>query len=50
MAIDEAKLTELLDREAIRACIYRYCRGVDRADEATLRGTYWPDATDQHGI
>ncbi|MDA9437886.1 hypothetical protein XH98_01900 [Bradyrhizobium sp. CCBAU 51745] len=50
MTIDTAKLTELLDREAIRDCIYRYCRGVDRADEATLRGTYWPDATDQHGI
>lgn len=43
------KLTELLDREAIRDCLYRYCRGIDRADEATLRSTYWPDATDQHG-
>jgi len=49
MAIDEAKLTELLDREAIRDCIYRYCRGIDRADEATLRSSYWPDATDRHG-
>ncbi|MGW1420936.1 nuclear transport factor 2 family protein [Bradyrhizobium manausense] len=50
MAINEARLTELLDREAIRDCIYRYCRGVDRADEATLRSSYWPDATDRHGI
>lgn len=49
MAIDEAKLTELLDREAIRDCIYRYCRGIDRADEATLRSAYWTDATDRHG-
>ena len=49
MAIDEAKLTELLDREAIRDCIYRYCRGIDRADEASLRSSYWPDATDRHG-
>lgn len=47
---DEAKLTEFLDREAIRDCIYRYCRGIDRADEATLRSSYWPDATDRHGI
>jgi hypothetical protein len=47
-AIDR-KLTELLDREAIRDCIYRYCRGVDRADEAALRSAYWPDATDRHG-
>ncbi|MBR0825115.1 nuclear transport factor 2 family protein [Bradyrhizobium manausense] len=45
----QGKIAELLDREAIRDCIYRYCRGVDRADEAVLRSAYWPDATDQHG-
>jgi hypothetical protein len=49
MTIPHEKIAELLDREAIRNCIYRYCRGVDRADEASLRGAYWPDATDQHG-
>ena len=49
MTVSQEKITELLDREAIRDCIYRYCRGVDRADEALLRGAYWPDATDQHG-
>ena len=49
MAIEDARLTELLDREAIRDCIYRYCRGIDRADEAALRSSYWPDATDRHG-
>jgi hypothetical protein len=39
----------IADREAIRDCLYRYCRGVDRADEASLRAAYWPDATDRHG-
>ncbi|MEZ5650870.1 MAG: nuclear transport factor 2 family protein [Burkholderiaceae bacterium] len=39
----------LLDREAIRDCLYRYCRGIDRADEASLRDSYWPDAHDSHG-
>ncbi len=39
----------LLDREAIRECIFRYCRGIDRCDEAALRASYWPDATDSHG-
>jgi ketosteroid isomerase-like protein len=43
------RLTELRDREAIRDCMYRYCRGIDRADEAALRSAYWPDATDRHG-
>lgn len=40
---------DLLDREAIRECLYRYCRGVDRGDEKALRATYWEDATDRHG-
>ena len=47
--MNAAKLQELVDREAIRDCIYRYCRGIDRADEASLRSSYWPDAHDCHG-
>jgi len=50
MTTQERRLAELLDREAIRDCLYRYCRGIDRADEATLRSAYWPDAQDNHGI
>jgi hypothetical protein len=42
-------LQGLLDREAIRDCLYRYCRGIDRLDEESLRSAYWPDATDRHG-
>ncbi|MDP9902823.1 nuclear transport factor 2 family protein [Variovorax ginsengisoli] len=42
-------LQALLDREAIRDCLYRYCRGIDRVDEAALRSAYWEDATDCHG-
>ena len=45
----EAKLLELWDREMIRECLYRYCRGIDRADEALIRSAYWPDGTDSHG-
>ena len=45
----QASLQALLDREAIRDCLYRYCRGIDRCDEAALRSAYWEDATDCHG-
>lgn len=45
----DKKLEELLAREAIRDCLYRYCRGIDRVDEAALRSAYWPDGTDHHG-
>jgi hypothetical protein len=39
---------ELADREAIRECLYRYSRGVDRLDADMLRSAYWPEATDKH--
>ncbi len=40
--------SEMVDREAIRECLYRYCRGVDRRDADILRSAYWPDAIDTH--
>lgn len=46
---DLALLKSLADREAIRDCLYRYCRGIDRLDEVALRSAYWPDGTDRHG-
>jgi len=45
----EAEIVKLWDREMIRDCLYRYCRGIDRTDEAALRSAYWPDGTDDHG-
>ena len=44
-----SQLQDLLDREAIRDCLHRYCRGIDRRDESCLRSVYWPDGTDRHG-
>ena len=43
------KLTRLADRAEIEEVLARYCRGVDRCDEATLADVYHPDATDDHG-
>lgn len=41
-------LEELADREAIRECLYRYSRGVDRLDADMVRSAYWPDCVDNH--
>ena len=41
---------EMADREAIRDCLYRYCRAVDRCDADLALSTFWEDATDDHGI
>jgi len=40
----------LIDKEQIRECILRYCRGVDRFDEALMLDCYHPDAIDDHGV
>lgn len=45
----QSTLQALLDKDAIRECLYRYARGIDRADEALVRSAYWPDARDCHG-
>ncbi|MEP3889190.1 MAG: nuclear transport factor 2 family protein [Hellea sp.] len=47
--IDMEKLEQLVAREAIRDCLFRYCRGIDRVDRAALTSAYWPDGTDHHG-
>ena len=44
------RLLELSQREAIRDCLMRYCRGSDRCDAALLRSAFWPDATDSHAM
>jgi hypothetical protein len=33
----------------IQQVLYRYCRGVDRGDEAMIASVYHPDGVDQHG-
>jgi len=46
----EMQLTYLLDREAIRDVVTKYCRGVDRFDRELLLSVYHSDAKDDHGI
>ncbi len=39
---------EMADREAIRDCLFRYCRGIDRMAAEMLASAYWPGAMDNH--
>lgn len=43
------ELEELAGRLAISEILALHCRGVDRADAATLKACYWPDATTAYG-
>ena len=43
------EICELWDREAIRDCLHRYARGVDRFDRELILSAFHPDALDEHG-
>ncbi|GGD27420.1 hypothetical protein GCM10010915_04330 [Microbacterium faecale] len=51
MTTDEfhKKVQQMLDREAIRDCLNRYARGLDRKDLEMIRSVFHRDATDHHG-
>jgi hypothetical protein len=40
---------ECADREAIRDCLTRYYRGIDRLDAELLKNVFWPEATIDQG-
>jgi hypothetical protein len=44
-----ALLDQLNSRAEITEVVIRYCRGVDRCDEAMLRACFHPDARHRHG-
>jgi ketosteroid isomerase-like protein len=45
----DPRLQELLDRQAIRDCVHRYARGLDRHDDEMVASAYHEDAIDHHG-
>lgn len=45
-----AQLQRLLDKDAIRDVIYKYCRGMDRRDWDLVASTFHPGAYDDHGV
>jgi hypothetical protein len=48
--VDDATLTQMLDRQQITDVLMRYCRGIDRCDAELLASVYHPGAYDDHGL
>jgi hypothetical protein len=44
----ETALRALLDKEAIRECLLRYLRGIDRTDVDLIKSAFHEDAVDHH--
>ena len=45
----QATVRELQDREAIKQCVFRYCRGADRLDRELMASAYHADGIEEHG-
>lgn len=45
----ESMVQELWDRDAVRDCVARYCRGMDRFDRELVLSAFHPDALEEHG-
>jgi hypothetical protein len=50
MADINAKLTNLLDREEIKAIPHRFARGLDRCDRDIIESCFHEDGSDDHGF
>lgn len=46
----DPEVQALVDKQAIRDCLARYSRGIDRMDPDFLKTVYHPDGSDNHGI
>lgn len=44
------ELSELVDKQKLHENMMLYCRGMDRKDLDVLKSTFWPEATDNHGV
>lgn len=46
----DARLADLLGRDAIRRAIVALARGEDRRDAALITAAYWPDSVTDYGV
>ena len=47
---EQEQLRELLAKQALYENMVTYCRGMDRKDLELMKSTYWPEATEDHGM
>lgn len=45
----DSRVEDMLAKQDCQELVYRFARGLDRRDEATLRSVFHPEATDDHG-
>src|SRR3954466_2329166 len=48
--VNHAELADLLAKQKLYENMALYCRGQDRKDLELMKSTFWPEATDNHGV
>ena len=46
----DVEFERMIEERAILEVLNRYCRGIDRLDEALIRSCYHEDSVDDHGV
>ena len=49
-AAELEQLRVLVAKQELNENMIRYCRGMDRKDLDLMKSTYWPEATEDHGM
>ncbi|WP_020108093.1 nuclear transport factor 2 family protein [Nocardia sp. 348MFTsu5.1] len=47
--MSDSQMADLIDKQSLYENMALYCRGMDRKDLMTMKSTFWPEATDNHG-
>ncbi|QSE85865.1 nuclear transport factor 2 family protein [Rhodococcus koreensis] len=47
--VSSEEIIDLLDKQKLYENMALYCRAMDRKDVETMKSTFWPEATDNHG-
>jgi hypothetical protein len=48
--VDAVAVAEVVAKQKLYENMALYCRGQDRKDLALMKSTFWPEATDNHGM
>jgi hypothetical protein len=48
--VDAAVVAEWIAKQKLYENLAMYCRGQDRKDLSLMKSTFWPEATDNHGM
>ncbi|BFM07108.1 nuclear transport factor 2 family protein [Halioxenophilus aromaticivorans] len=50
MSDPQKQMMQVIDKDAIKDCLFRLARGEDRRDAELITSAYWPDSVTDYGV